>query len=53
MTSNMRVATLFLFVLLFAVTPVLLLNYVVLPQLDALEYTYSHADEIAARVVQE
>jgi hypothetical protein len=35
------------------VTPLYLLNTLVMPQLKGLEYTYSHADEIAQRAIQE
>lgn len=48
----MRVIALLLFALLFAVTPVYLFNYLVMPELDKLKYTYEHADEIAAQVAQ-
>jgi hypothetical protein len=49
----MRVTALLLLALLFTATPFYLLNALVMPQLEQLEYTYSHADEIAQRAVQE
>lgn len=52
MTSNMKVTALLLLALLFMGTPLYLLHTLVMPQLEQLQYTYSHADEIAARVAQ-
>jgi hypothetical protein len=48
----MRILGLLLLAGVFMVMPMMLLNRVVMPQLDALKYTYSHLDETAARVVE-
>lgn len=37
---------------IFLVLPMVLLSTVVMPQLEQLEYTYSHMDEIATRAIE-
>lgn len=48
----MRILGLLLLAGVFVVMPMMLLSTVVMPQLDALKYTYSHLDETAAKVAE-
>lgn len=48
----MRFIGILLFTLLFAATPVILLDTMVMPELEALQHTYSHLDELTAKSAQ-
>ena len=48
----MRVTGLLILAFIFVGTPILLLEMAILPELDKLQYTYSHLDEIAQQVAE-
>lgn len=48
----MKILGLLLIAGVFVVTPMVLLSTVLMPEIENMQYTYSHLDEIAAKSVE-